>query len=199
MSQFKKSDEKSRRILAAVRSILAQKGYAGTTINLVAAEAGVSRGLLHYYFKNKEEMLARVIQDNMQLSVRLVSDLLENCNSAADFAKELVSALRHVLQYDPDFFHLFFEGWAVARQSAVVSQTLDELYGQFRQAMSGGLEKAKNNGKITPRLPIASTAVYLTGLIDGLGLQMITEPDLASDDETWQDVAQGITDLLEGE
>jgi len=198
MSQSKKSDEKSRRILAAVRSILAQKGYAGTTINLVAKEAGVSRGPLHYYFKNKEEMLSRVIQDNMQLSVRLVSDLLENCNSAADFAKQLVSALRHVLQHDPDFFHLFFEGWAVARQSAVVSQTLDELYGQFRQAMSDGLEKAKANGKISPELPITSTAVYLTGLVDGLGLQMITEPDLAADDDTWRDVTQGITALLKG-
>jgi len=198
MIKSKKSDEKSRRILAAVRSILAQKGYAGTTINLVAKEAGVSRGLLHYYFKNKEEMLAKVIQDNMQLNVRLVSDLLENCNSAADFAEQLVGALRHVLQQDPDFFHLFFEGWAVARQSAVVSQTLDELYGQFRRAMSEGLETAQNNGKIKPRLPIASTAVYLTGLIDGLGLQMITEPDLAADDDTWRDVANGITDLLEG-
>ena len=198
MSQSKKADEKSRRILAAVRSILAQKGYAGTTINLVAAEAGVSRGLLHYYFKNKEEMLATVIRDNMQLSVRLVSDLLEKCNSAADFAELLVAALRHVLQHDPDFFHLFFEGWAVARQSVVVSQTLDELYGQFRHAMSEGLEKAKNNGKIKPRLPVASTAVYLTGLIDGLGLQMITEPDLAADDDIWRDVAKGITAQLEG-
>jgi len=197
MSQSKKSDEKSRRILVAVRSILAQKGYAGTTINLVAAEAGVSRGLLHYYFKNKEEMLATVIKENMQISVRLVSDLLEKSDSATDFAARLVAALRHVLQNDPDFFHLFFEGWAVARQSLVVSQTLDTLYGQFRLAMSDGLEKAQDNGKINPRLPITSTAVYLTGLIDGLGLQMITEPDLAADDDTWRDVAKGITYLLE--
>jgi len=199
MSQSKKSAEKSKRILAAARATLAQKGYAGTTINLVAMEAGVSRGLLHYYFKNKEEMLATVIKNNMQLSVRLVSDLLEKSGSAADFAARLVAALRHVLQNDPDFFHLFFEGWAVARQSTVVRQTLDELFGQFRQAMSNGLEKAKNNKKINPRLPVASTAVYLTGLIDGLGLQMITEPDLAANDNTWRDVANGITDLLEGD
>jgi len=198
MPQSKTADAKSRRILAAVRSILAQKGYAGTTINLVAVEAGVSRGLLHYYFKNKEEMLATVIRDNMQLSVRLVSNLIENCSSAADFAKQLVSALRHVLKHDPDFFHLFFEGWAVARQSTVVRQTLDELYGQFRWAMTDGLEKAKDNGKINPSLPVTSTAVYLTGLIDGLGLQMITEPELAADDDTWKDVADGITALLGG-
>jgi AcrR family transcriptional regulator len=197
MPHSKKSDEKSRRILAAVRSILAQRGYAGTTINLVAAEAGVSRGLLHYYFKSKEEMLATVIQNNMQLSVRLITDLLEKSTSAADFADRLVAALRHVLQNDPDFFHLFFEGWAVARQSRVVSQSLDTLYGRFRLAMSDGLKKAKDDGKIHPRLPVASVAVFLTGLVDGLGLQMITEPDLAADDGTWQDLARGVTDLLE--
>jgi AcrR family transcriptional regulator len=197
MPQTKKSDEKSRKILAAVRSILARKGYVGTTINLVAAEAGVSRGLLHYYFKNKEEMLATVIRDNMQLAVELVTDLLENSSSAADFATRLVAALRHVLRNDPDFFHLFFEGWAVARQSRLVRRTLEELYGKFRLAMSDGLQKAQKNGTITPRLPISSVATLLTGLVDGLGLQMMTEPDLAADADTWQDIARGITGLLE--
>ncbi len=199
MTQPKKPADKSRRILAAVRSILAQKGYAGTTINLVAAEAGVSRGLLHYYFKNKEEMLASVIRDNMTLSVNLVTNLLENSTSASDFAARLVAALRHVLQNDPDFFHLFFEGWAVARQSAVVGQTLSALYGKFRLAMSDGLEKAQKNGVIKPKLPISSVATLLTGLVDGLGLQMITEPDLAADADTWEDVARGISYLLEGD
>jgi len=198
MPQSKKSDEKARRILKAARSILAQKGYAGTTINLVAAEAGVSRGLLHYYFKNKEEMLATVIRANMGLSVTLITDLLENSTSASDFAARLVAALRNVLQNDPDFFHLFFEGWAVARQSPLVGQTLAELYGKFRLAMSQGLEKAKQNGIIEPKLPISSVATLLTGLMDGLGLQMITEPDLAADADLWKDVARGISCLLEG-
>ncbi len=198
MPQHKQSDEKARRILSAVRSILAQKGYAGTTINLVAAEAGVSRGLLHYYFKNKEEMLATVIQDNMQLSVQLVSNLLEKSTSAADFANRLVAALQRVLQNDPDFFHLFFEGWAVARQSPLVRETLGALYGKFRLAMSDGLKKAQENNMIHPTLPIASTATFLTGLVDGLGLQMMTEPALANDIDLWQDIARGITNLLEG-
>jgi len=42
-------------------------------------------------------------------------------------------------------------------------------------------------------LPISSAAVYLTGL----GLQMITEPELAVDDATWRDIARGITALLD--
>jgi len=197
MSKTKKSDEKSKRILSAVKSALVQRGYAGTTINRVAAEAGVSRGLLHYYFKNKEEMLATVIRENMQLAVLLVSDLLARSTSAGDFARRLTTALRNVLQNDPAFFHLFFEGWAVARQSTVVQATLEDLYGQFRMAMADGLEKAQKNGTINPDLPVASVAIVLTGLVDGMGLQMITEPELAADDAIWRDIARSITGLLD--
>ena len=181
-----------------MRSTLARKGYAGTTINLVAAEAGVSRGLLHYYFKNKEDMLATVIRENMQLAVLLVSDLLARSTSADDFAGRLTTALRHVLKSDPDFFHLFFEGWAVARQSSVVRETLESLYGLFRVTMAEGLEKAQKSGVIHPDMPVSSAAVVLTGLVDGMGLQMITEPELAADDATWRDIARSITTLLEG-
>ena len=57
MTARKASDEKAKLILQAAGKVLMRQGYARTTIKEVAAEAGVSRGLLHYYFKNKEEML----------------------------------------------------------------------------------------------------------------------------------------------
>ena len=115
MVSMENTDPKHQKILEAVRKLLARKGYAGTTISLVAAEAGVSRGLLHYYFKNKEEMLANVIQTNMEASVILVADIFAQSESVESLASALTQALRHILETDPDFFNLFFEGWAVAR------------------------------------------------------------------------------------
>ena len=108
-------DGKARRILEAVRKILAQKGYAGTTVALVAEEAGVSRGLLHYYFKNKEEMLARVFKDNIETSLGLAEEIFKKSGSGKDLARELTRALRRIMKDDPDFFQLFFEVMAAAR------------------------------------------------------------------------------------
>ncbi|HEX8051891.1 MAG TPA: TetR family transcriptional regulator, partial [Thermoleophilaceae bacterium] len=42
--------DKARRIVAAMRASVARRGAAGSTFDHVAREAGVSRGLLHYYF-----------------------------------------------------------------------------------------------------------------------------------------------------
>ena len=60
------SDQKSRDILHAVRKLLVKKGFAATTFKQIAQEAGVSCSRLRYYFKNKEELLSRVIQENIK-------------------------------------------------------------------------------------------------------------------------------------
>ena len=45
--------EKATRIVAAMRASVAERGVAASTFDHVAREAGVSRGLLHYYFGTK--------------------------------------------------------------------------------------------------------------------------------------------------
>ena len=45
-----------------MRRSVAARGAAGATFDHVAREAGVSRGLLHYYFGTKERLLAEVVR-----------------------------------------------------------------------------------------------------------------------------------------
>ncbi len=190
------TDQKIRQILQAARTVLARRGFAGTTVNLVAAEAGVSRGLLHYYFKNKEDLLARVIQENMAASVILVQDLFGSSRSAAEMADRVVDAMQQLLQHDPDFFSLFFEAEAAARQSPALKTQLQTLYGNFRRAIQKGLQAAVDRGDITPPIPAAGLSAILTSIIDGLGLQLITETDLLNDRQIWGAAHQAIGLLL---
>ena len=52
--------DKAQRIVDAMRASVARRGAAGSTFDHVAREAGVSRGLLHYYFGTKERLLVEV-------------------------------------------------------------------------------------------------------------------------------------------
>jgi AcrR family transcriptional regulator len=49
------------RILFATAQTIAARGAAGLTMSEVAEEAGVSKGLIHYHFHDKETLLARVV------------------------------------------------------------------------------------------------------------------------------------------
>jgi len=190
------ADTKTRRILNAVRSVLARNGYAKTTINLVAREAGVSRGLLHYYFKSKEDMLIRVIQANMEASVAMVEDIFTRAETIEDISAQLTGALRNVLQTDPDFLNLFFEAWSVARLSPVVDERLRDHYDDYRTAVEEGLSSAMARGIISPALPIRGLAAVVTSIIDGFGLQLVAEPDLLEADALWVTTEQSIRLLL---
>lgn len=190
------SDPKAEKILGAARTILAQNGYMGTTISLVAKEAGVSRGLLHYYFKNKDEMLARVIKENMEISIVMISAVFDQNSTPQGYAKGITRLLRDVMENDPDFLSLFFEGFAAARHSSIVNQELAMLYGKFREALETCLEKAKKDMIIHPGLPVAALAAIITGVIDGMGLQLLTEPDLCRNLIVWESIETAIVDLL---
>lgn len=190
------TDQKSRQIIDAARKVLAEKGFAGTTVNLVAAEAGVSRGLLHYHFKNKEAILAQVIRENMRASEALVADMLADAPSPEAFAARLIGGLRTLLREDPAFFHLFFEAWAVARQSPLVADELAALYGRFRRAIQDGLQDAMAADRLRPALPSQGMALLLTAIVDGLGMQLITEPGLLENEALWLSTTQAVASLL---
>ncbi len=196
MGTAAKSEQKVQRILAAVRSILVQNGYANTTIALVAAEAGVSRGLLHYYFKNKEDMLAKALKVNMEFSAELIRDIFEQADSGRVVSERLTQVTRNVMRQEPDILHLFFEGVAVARHSRVVKEEIESLYVQFRNSFFEGLKGAVGKGIIRPALPLGGLAALLAGLIDGMGLQFVTEPEIIDDDEVWDTLKTGIELLL---
>jgi AcrR family transcriptional regulator len=191
------ADDKVQKILQAARCVLGREGYSATTISQVAAEAGVSRGLLHYYFKSKEELLAMVVRANVETSLDLVATMFASSTNADEVAAGLADALRSMLESAPEFFNLFFESWALARQSPVVAAELQGLYQHFREAMAAGLQELADKGVITPSLPVEGLAAVLTALVDGLGLQLITEPELIKRPAIWQATEQTIRLMLE--
>ena len=69
------SSEKAERIVEAMRRSVARRGTAGSTFDQVSREAGVSRGLLHYYFGTKEQLLVEAVR--LECELRLA---LRSCN-----------------------------------------------------------------------------------------------------------------------
>ena len=71
------SGEKAQRIIDAMRESVASRGAAGSTFEQVAREAGVSRGLLHYYFGTKERLLVEVVRRDTEIRVARLDAPLE--------------------------------------------------------------------------------------------------------------------------
>jgi AcrR family transcriptional regulator len=197
MSKGPGSEGKRNQILAAVRKLLAQNGYAATTITQVAKEAGVSRGLLHYYFKNKEEMLAQVIRENVEKGSSLTLRVFEQSATPRDIATQIINKFGELFSEDPYHCNVYFESWAVARQSRLIKSQLTEQYARFRDTLQTGLQTAVTRGVLSPQTDPVNLAGVLASLLDGLALQLMADPELAGDQDFWRAARDGIVKIIE--
>ncbi|RJP81949.1 MAG: TetR/AcrR family transcriptional regulator [Desulfobacteraceae bacterium] len=191
-------DGKMIQILEAIRTVLARKGMMSATISEIANEAGVSRGLLHYYFKDKDDMVAQAFQVGMETYQADVREIFETAESASELAKNLCRALREILIHDPDFFRLLFERWGMARRGPKMAGELTEYHRMFRDMIREGMEKLIKRGVIQPRTPLEGMVVLLTGIVDGLGMQLVLEPDIADNATIWKTTETVVRQMLEG-
>ena len=73
--------EKAKRIVQAMRASVGRRGAAASTFDHVAQEAGVSRGLLHYYFGTKERLLVEVVRHDSDVRLRRLEESLAGADS----------------------------------------------------------------------------------------------------------------------
>lgn len=59
-------DERRSQILDASREVFGQRGYHGTSISHIVAEAGVARGTFYNYFPSKRAVFQAVLDDIME-------------------------------------------------------------------------------------------------------------------------------------
>ncbi|OIO91681.1 MAG: hypothetical protein AUK03_10800 [Anaerolineae bacterium CG2_30_64_16] len=104
-----------------------------------------------------------------------------------------------MVESDPAHFNLIFECWTVARQNPLVARELDDLFRQFQGALPEGLADAVARGVIAPAIPLDGLAALLLAITDGLGLQLVTHPELAADEAIWQATEMAVRALLGAE
>jgi len=71
-----KSDQTRARILDAAAHVLATRGYAATTLNLIAERANTKAGSIYYHFASKDELLLEVLEAGTQTAHEAVSRAL---------------------------------------------------------------------------------------------------------------------------
>ncbi|HEX3510186.1 MAG TPA: TetR/AcrR family transcriptional regulator [Solirubrobacteraceae bacterium] len=171
------SGEKAQRIVDAMRNSVARRGSAGSTFDHVAREAGVSRGLLHYYFGTKEQLLVEAARRDCELRLERLEGQLSEAQSADDFIDLMAQSLRETVQDDPDFVTLVFELFTLARRNEDIALEYAGLMRQTREHVAGMLAMAEAEGVLRLHAEPQAVAEVLFSLGDGVALRMLSEPD----------------------
>jgi AcrR family transcriptional regulator len=170
------SGDKAQRIVDAMRTSVAQRGAAGSTFEHVAREAGVSRGLLHYYFGTKERLLVEVVRRDAELRITRLDEMLVRAKTVDDVLDGLVASLTDMIDNDPGFFLLLYELFSAGRRNPDIQREVGQLFQRTRSHVAEVLEAKESEGVISLRFDAEAVVSYLFALGDGLALQVLSDP-----------------------
>jgi AcrR family transcriptional regulator len=171
------SGERAQRIVEAMRKSIALRGTAGSTFDHVAREAGVSRGLLHYYFGTKEQLLVEVVRRDAEVRLDALEQQLAQAQTADDFIHMLVVGLEEVIAEDRDIVALGFELFTLSRRNADIASEYTELLRRMRTHVAAVLADKQSEGVLHLAAPPEAVADVLFSLADGISIRMIAEPE----------------------
>ena len=171
------SSEKARRIVEAMRRSVARRGTAGSTFDQVSREAGVSRGLLHYYFGTKEQLLVEAVRLECELRLELLQEQLASAQTADDYIDLMAQNLRTTVGEDPDFVTLVFELFTLSRRNEDIAAEFAALMSRTREQLAQMLAAGGEDGVLHLHAEPDAVADTLFALADGLAMRMLAEPE----------------------
>jgi AcrR family transcriptional regulator len=170
------ADQRREQMLHAALEVISARGYADTRIADVAERAGVSPALVIYYFKTKDQLLTEAIryyEDNWYADgQRRMAGLA----TAAARLEEFV-AMSCLSEEDPEpdsSWQLWLDFWAQAARNPEVAGVRQKSDERWRQVISSLVQEGQEAGEFRD-VDVASFAIYLSTLLDGLTIQIALE------------------------
>lgn len=77
-------------ILKAAETEFHQHGYSGARMQKIAERAGINKAMLHYYFRNKENLFTQVFYGALSELFPIITDILKSERSFEDKIQEFV-------------------------------------------------------------------------------------------------------------
>jgi AcrR family transcriptional regulator len=169
--------EKAQRIIEAMRTSVGTRGAAGSTFDHVAREAGVSRGLLHYYFGSKEKLLVEVVRHDCETRIEAMDERITRAASVDQIIAALVLGLEEFIEGEPSSPAVIYELLSASRHSDEIRSELAELYRRWRADLADALRAKERDGVVRLEADPEAVASMLFALGDGFGIQVLSDPD----------------------
>ncbi len=156
-------------IMEVATRLFATNGFDSTSISKIAAEAGVSKGLLYNYFKNKDALVREIALDGLN-QIMMALDL----NISEPLTREIFIDI-----IDRNFIHLkqHTDSWrlyiAVITQPHVMALVQKELYDAVGPFMTAVSNYFKKKGVKNPQ----AYGYFIGALLDGIGLDFLFDTE----------------------
>ena len=161
---------KVKEIIEAARNRFAHYGFSKVTMEEIAADVGMGKASLYYYFPKKEDLFKSVIQKEQDLFVKEIENLIRQNLTAT---KKLDDYVRKRLEYFQQLINL---ATLNVHSLVDIKSMFKELFKRFEDQelvlLNKIFEEGKGKGEFDKSVTEKTTKIFLH-LLQGLRLRII--------------------------
>ena len=137
-------------ILRAATRVFAEQGYQTATMDAIADRAGIGKGTLYEYFRDKQDLFFAVFDDYIASMARLARQSVElpSATPAAQIQQAIHTILTMSVE-ERDLFPLVFEFWSASaspNRHVRLATMFRDTYAQFRTLIADQIHKGQQGG-----------------------------------------------------
>lgn len=177
--QKKEQGQQTRQTIIDVTTrLFATRGYAGTSLDLIAKEASTSKSSIFWHFENKEDLLFTVVDRAMSdWEIEAGSQILAEPDPPAQLEK-LIDLYRALAMKRPDTLRLLL-GLLLETADAneKVKGRFQKMYRGYRASIQIVVEEGIQGGFFDRKIAPQQLAPMVLALFDGLFIQWFLDPE----------------------
>ncbi|MCD9155138.1 TetR/AcrR family transcriptional regulator [Aeromicrobium duanguangcaii] len=180
VSRAERQRQTRERLIEVAAQMFLAVGYAGTSLDKVAVEAGFSKGAVYSNFAGKEELCMAVLDTIHAEKIRLVQAVFAEDTSLESRLKSFVEWSRTGLG-EPQWTALEVEFAAVARNNPWVASELVKRHREIRRLIGQLISATIEEADLETTIPVEHVATALLALGAGLGGLRALDPKIDPD------------------
>ncbi|MFC7575478.1 TetR/AcrR family transcriptional regulator [Klenkia terrae] len=185
-------DEVRARVLAAARTVFAERGFAGASTDQVAAAAGFTKGAVYSNFGSKDDLFLALMDAEVTARVVAVEHALAG---TADLAGALAAVGGELSRRDPGWQLLYLEFWQRAVRDVDARAAFVASRRDLRSRVAGVVEQFLADHPVRTGWDAEGLTLVLIALTNGLALEALPDPDAVPADV----LPRVLADLLDGD
>jgi AcrR family transcriptional regulator len=167
--------EKAKTISDAALKVFRERGYTGTRMADIANEAGIGKGTIYEYFKDKSDILRYTFEAYFKAFTKGALVAMSKDKRPADKLLSLVDfALRHAVEWE-DHCTVYVDYFGASRVGEGDRFSLNRIYEEIESMLKILIEEGQAAGEIHEAFNPEVIAEILVSTFDGIILHRILE------------------------